>query len=92
VSSYWGLHKEEITLTAAKFRDTYDIVEFSIAVDGARKICWISHEALGDHFGADRDTAVATLLRNMNAIAPVAERVARRTAEGDRVVVKTGDF
>ena len=79
-------------MTTAKFRDTYDVVEFSIDLDGARKICWISQEALGDHFGANRDTAAATLLQNLNTIAPVAVRVARRTPVGELVIVKTADF
>jgi hypothetical protein len=71
---------------------THDLVEFSIEVDGKPVICLISLEALEDNFGATRQTDVATLKMNMDRIAPVAERVARRTPPGERILVRTEDF
>lgn len=41
-------------MATTKFLDSYDIIEFSIEMDGGRKICWISQEALEDHFGATK--------------------------------------
>lgn len=79
-------------MATTKFLDTYDIIEFSIEMDGGRKICWISREALEDHFGATKKTAVEVLLRNLNTIAPVAERVARNTPAGELVLVKSTHF
>ncbi|MGJ7494385.1 hypothetical protein ACSFA8_04855 [Variovorax sp. RT4R15] len=79
-------------MATAKFLDTYDIIEFSIEMEGGKKICGISREALEDHFGATKDTAVAVLLSNLNTIAPVAERVARSTPPGEQVLVESTHF
>jgi hypothetical protein len=79
-------------LNDAHFRDSHDIIEFSIYPEGQRKICWISFEALSDHFGANRANAVQLLLQHMDRIAPVATRVAARTPAGDLILVKTSDF
>lgn len=79
-------------MAAARFLDTYNVIEFSIELDGARRVCWISQEALEDRFGANRETAVPLLMQNMQTIAPVAERVARATAPGETVLVKSEHF
>lgn len=76
----------------ARWRDTYEVVEFSIECDGKRVICWISEEALADHFGATKASAVAVLLANMGKIAPVAEKLYRATPSGELVMVKTEHF
>ena len=72
--------------------DAHDMVEFSIEMDGKSVICFISLEALEDNFGATRQTDAATLKMNLDKIAPVAERVARRTPRGERILVRTEDF
>lgn len=78
-------------MTAAQQPEKPDI-EFSITMNGKNVICWISHEALKDHFGATRETAVAVFHRNRNFIAPVAERVARSTPPGEHILVKSSHF
>jgi hypothetical protein len=72
--------------------DAFGLLQFSVEIGGAKKICWISKEALERHFGATEQTMGAKLLGNINRIAPVAQRVAARTPPGQRVVLKTGDF
>ena len=79
-------------MATAKFLNTHDIIEFSIEMDGGKKICWISREALEDHFGATEKAAVEVLLRNLNTIAPVAERIARGTPPGELILVKSAHF
>ena len=76
----------------AKFLDTYDVVEFSVYPDGERVICWISQEALADHFGATRDSAVSVLLAHLERIAPVANRVRHATPAGQHILIRTSDF
>lgn len=76
----------------AKFLDTYDVIQFSIYPEDKQVICWISQEALADHFGATRESAVQILLGNMDRIAPVAEKVYRATPSGELVLVKTANF
>lgn len=71
---------------------SHEVVQFSIEVDGARVICWISFEALTDHFGGGNlEGMVASLLRNMNRIAPVAEK-AWRANPGERVLLRSRHF
>jgi hypothetical protein len=80
-------------MTDARKIGLNEVVEFSIDMDGGRVICWISYEALSDHFGARGDAAmVGALLSNMDRITPVAERIARRTAKGERILVRTQDI
>jgi hypothetical protein len=69
-----------------------ETVEFRIDVDGRRANCWITIQALQDRFQATRQTAVATLMANMQTIAPVAQRVAQRTPKGERIIVRSRDF
>lgn len=76
-----------------RWRSDTHVVEFTTDVDGKQTICWISEEALSDHFGMkDRNDSVRALFENLDRIAPVAVRVAHRTAPGDRIVIKTADF
>lgn len=77
----------------AHFINDNDVVQFSIELDGKKKNCWISREALEDHFGATtRESAVQVLHANMDRIAPVAAKVARATPEGELVRVTTKHF
>lgn len=78
--------------TGSRRHDAFGTVEFSIEVDGERVPCWISNEVLKQRFGATGDTAVVTLMTHMDEIAPVAERVARNTPQGERIIVRTNDF
>lgn len=70
----------------------FGLLQFSVEIGGEKQRCWISKEALQAHFGATGQTLVATLLANMDRIAPVAQRVAARTPPGQRIIVMTSDF
>ncbi|MDO8251445.1 MAG: DUF1488 family protein [Rhodoferax sp.] len=72
--------------------ETLQAVEFSIDVDGEPVICWISFEALSDHFDANKETSLQALHANMHRIAPVAERLSRQMRTGERITVKTADL
>ncbi|MFC5521505.1 DUF1488 family protein [Polaromonas jejuensis] len=79
-------------MPSAEFLDTYDVVQFSIYPGGERLICWISLEALEAPFGATRESAVETLLANLDRIAPIAEEVYRATSPGDGILVTNAHF
>lgn len=76
-------------MKATRFADSEVFIRFSIAIKGERVNCWISEDALSDHFGDTEDTSVRTLVKHFDEITSVAAGVARRTPTGEPVLVKT---
>jgi hypothetical protein len=79
-------------MRVARFADSQVFVQFSVTIKGERISCWISEEALSDHFGGTGETRVRTLVRHLDEIIPVAAGVARRTPTGEPILVKTEHF
>lgn len=77
---------------ARTFAQAEDFVRFAVDIKGERLVCWISGQALSEHFGATTETRVGTLVQHLDKIAAVAASVARTTPTGKHILVRTQHF
>ena len=74
------------------WRDDQQLVEFTLPLDGRLVICTITDQALYEQFGASGGDDVGVLMRNLEKVAPVAERLARQLPPGTPIRIEAADF
>jgi hypothetical protein len=70
----------------------FETLEFIVELDGRRQQCLITKAALKARFNATDETARRVLLDNLDAVKAVAMQIARRSAAGERIVLRSADF
>lgn len=73
---------------------TLDGVKFPAIVDGEKRVCSVTTEALQDHFGLRDDDYVGTFQMNRGRILIVAEQLIRsgQFSENEDIIVKSSDL